>query len=383
MRIFYTSLYIVLLFGSASCQQSSNNNYLENNTPTSNFAFRALSEQEKSYYTNQVTAFCNKTLPSPAFSGAILVAKNGTIIYENYQGYQHNNKKVINTAETPFHLASISKTFTGTTVLRLWQQGRIGLDDAVENYFPNFPYKGVTVRLLLCHRSGLPSYLNFLDKNWNRRKKATNEDVINYMIAYKPPIQANPNRNFHYCNTNYILLASIVEKITQISFPQYMKDSVFTPLGMVHSFVFSKQDSANYVPTYGWNNAQYQMDHLDFTYGDKNIYSTARDMLLWDLALYQNTFINEATYAMAVTPQSHERKSMHNYGLGWRLYDGLDANFVYHNGKWHGSNTVFTRLTKDTATIIVLGNKLNRNIYSAKKMSSIFSGKESTFELIE
>lgn len=369
---------------SVSCQNVSSVSGEQSSPPTP-VNFRKLSSQEKQYYQQQLQNYCAKAYPDHLFSGGILVAKNGDIVYEQYSGWKNQQTKELNAENTPFHLASISKTFTGTAVLKLHEQGLLNIDDGIEKYFPNFPYTGITIRLLLSHRSGLPSYLNFLDKNWNRKKKATNQDVVNYMYTYKPPKQANPNRNFHYCNTNYVLLALIIEKVTQQSFPQFMKDSVFTPLGMTNTFVFSKVDSAQYVPTYSFDNRIYPMDHLDFTYGDKNIYSTPRDLLLWDLAMYQNSYVSAATYELATTPQSHERKSMHNYGLGWRLFEGPtpQETFVYHNGKWHGSNTVFTRFVNDTTTIIVLGNKLNRNIYGARKMISIFNGSQKEFEVVE
>jgi CubicO group peptidase (beta-lactamase class C family) len=202
------------------------------------------------------------------------------------------------------------------------------------------------------------------------------------MITWRPRIDNNPGKSFHYCNTNYVLLAMIVEKITGMAYPQYMKDSVFTPLGMLHSFVFSSKDTSQYVPTY-IGNTSYAMDHLDCTYGDKNVYSTVQDMLLWDKALYEHRFVSAATLDTAFTPNSHERRSMHNYGLGWRLFMNNGDTIVYHNGKWHGTNTAFTRLVQDTATIIVLGNRYNRNIYHSKKLADIFSGKHDNNKLEE
>ena len=205
------------------------------------------------------------------------------------------------------------------TILKLWEEGRLSLEDPLEKYFPRFPYHGITVRMLLDHRSGLPNYLNFMDSFWNKKQKATNQDVLNFMIVHKPRISNLPNRAFNYCNTNFMLLALILEKITNIPYPQYMEDSVFTPLGLKNTYVFSIKDTANYRPTY-IGNRPYPMDHLDCTYGDKNIYSTVSDLFTWDNVLYQHTFISEATEVIAYAPTSNERRSMHNYGLAWHLY---------------------------------------------------------------
>ena len=125
------------------------------------------------------------------------------------------------------------------------------------------------------------------------------------------------------------------------------------------------------------------MDAYDCTYGDKNVYSTVHDLFLWDKSLYEHTLLKKSTLDLAFTPTSNERHSMHNYGLAWRLFISNGDTVVYHNGKWHGTNTSFIRLVQDTATIIVLGNKENRSIYQAKEMESIFNGKSEMDKLDE
>lgn len=372
-NILYLLIFFLLGFFTACSQAGSNEKENASGaSPESDFHFAGLSAAQKEYYRGRVEAAYHSIL-GPLFNGSILVAKNGEIVFEDYRGYSDFRTKEPVTANTPFHLASVSKTFTGTTVLKLWEQGRISLDDTLQHFFPELPYHGITVRMLLCHRSGLPNYLYFFDSCWNKKVKATNVDVLNFMVAHKPRMDNAPGRNFHYCNTNYVLLAMIIEKLTGINYPQYMKDSVFMPLGMTHSFVFSIKDTSQYVPTY-IGNRPYPMDHLDCTYGDKNIYSTVQDMYLWDKALYEHRFVKQVTLDSAFTPQSNERRSMHNYGLGWRLFTNNTDTIIYHNGKWHGTNTSFTRLVKDTAVIIVLGNRYNRNIYQSKRMANIFTG---------
>lgn len=342
--------------------------------PADSSFFRPLSDGEKEQYKQEVEAEYHK-LMGPNFNGEILVAKNGQVVYEDYKGIADFRKRTPVTIHTPMHLASISKTFTGMAILRLWEQGKLSLDDNLQKYFPKLPYYGVTIRMLLSHRSGLPNYVYFMEKGFPRDRKATNQDVIDFMMAYKPKIAANPDRSFQYCNTNFLLLASILEKVTKMPFPQYMKDSVFLPLGMDDSYVFSIKDTTEYVPTYS-GNRPFPMTNVDCTYGDKNVYSTVRDLLQWDRSLYACTFLKASTLKMAFSPQSHEHPSMHNYGLAWRTYFNKISgdSIIYHNGYWHGSNTVFNRITQDTATIILLGNRYNPNNYNAKKLTHIFTG---------
>ncbi len=366
-------------------------------TMDSPYVFPALSTKAKTYYNTEVQDKYNKLLGKTNFSGSILVAKNGEIVFEDYKGYYNYKTKEPITETTPFHLASISKTFTAMSILHLYDQGKLGLEDKVNKYITNFPYDNVTIKNLLTHRSGLANYVHFMDEGKvevsyrkNKRGKMvrttrvisraprinkllTNEEVVKYMVDNKIQMEGRPDRSFRYCNTNYILLAMIVEKVTGMYFPDYMKDSVFAPLGMTHSFIFNIKTANDYVPSYQYNNAAFPLEKFDCIYGDKNVYSTVRDMLLWDKALYAGTFVSKQTLEMAFMPYSNESRSMHNYGLGWRLLVKPDETIVYHNGWWHGNNTVFTRLIKDTATIIVLGNKFNRLIYKSKEISGVFS----------
>jgi CubicO group peptidase (beta-lactamase class C family) len=114
---------------------------------------------------------------------------------------------------------------------------------------------------------------------------------------------------------------------------------------------------------------------LDNIYGDKNIYSTVRDMLKWDQAITDGEMFTKASLAEAFRGYSHEKRGIKNYGLGWRLYElPSGKKIIYHNGWWHGNNTVFSRIPDDSTTIIVLGNKFNRSIYQAKKIIGIYDG---------
>jgi CubicO group peptidase (beta-lactamase class C family) len=161
-----------------------------------------------------------------------------------------------------------------------------------------------------------------------------------------------------------------------------MKDSVFTPLGMTSSFVFSIKDTAHYTPSYNYNSAPFRLEKLDCVYGDKNVYSTVRDLLQWDKALNTGSFVSTKTLEMAYQPYSNEKKGIRNYGLGWHLLiNPPEPTIIYHNGWWHGNNTVFKRLVSDSGTVIILGNKFNKNIWTAGKMSSVFTGHADTTQL--
>lgn len=346
------------------------------NIQEQNSIFNPLTEEQKNYYHQEIQKKFDSLFPGETFNGQILIAKNGQILFEKYNGYHDFRNKTIIDQNTPLHVASVSKPLTGAAILKLFEQQKLSLDDSVQVYLPGFPYPGITIRNLLSHRSGLPNYLYFMDKDWDKKRMASNEDIINFMIEQKVPRTATPDRAFQYCNTNYILLALIVEKITGLDFPTYMKKNVFEPLGMNNTYVFSKIDSAHYIETYSVSRP-FPMDHYDCSYGDKNVYTTVRDLLKWDNVLYTGDFLKPQTIALSYQALSHERPSIHNYGLGWRMINSPAGDTViYHNGFWHGTNAVFTRFVQDTAVVIIIGNKQNRNIYKGKEFGNIFFKQE-------
>jgi CubicO group peptidase (beta-lactamase class C family) len=348
-------------------------------------------------------------LGNKGFSGQILIAKNGEVIFEDYKGYSNYSDKTAILPETPIHLASISKTFTGMAALKLWEEEKLDLKAPVTKYFASFPYKEVTIEQLLSHRSGLPDYTYFMEPNkyktvkvknkrgrWVKKLKLikaetpfrkglyNNQDVLDYMVTKRPAPAAMPNRVFKYCNTNFVVLALIIEKITGQDFPTYMAETIFKPLKMENTYVFSAKSIDKYTPSYNARMVPYKIEKYDCIYGDKNIYSTARDMYLWDKALTEGSYVKESTLEMAYQPQSPINKYHHNYGLGWRiLAKPNEERLVYHNGWWHGNNTVFTRLISESATIIILGNKFNKSIYKGKEIASVFTGKVDTSALVE
>jgi len=363
-------LLVVLL---AACSQNSLKEKQKNKKETAAY-YTPLSPQQKQAYTLAVQRMYDSLLGNRGFNGGIIVAKNGEILLESYKGYADLITRDTITPNTPFHIASVSKTFTAMAVLKLWEEQKLGLDDSIQVFFPRFPYHGITVRMLLNHRSGLPNYVYFMpeDTTWKKRK-ATNQDMLQFMIDKQPPLYSLPDKGFHYCNTNFALLALIVEKVSGRPFPEYMSTTLFTPLGMKNSFVFSIKDTAHYKPSYQWNNTPMALESMDCVYGDKNIYSTPRDLLLWDDALYSNKYISQSTYQEAIKPTSFEKPGTHNYGLGWRLLETPNNKVVYHNGWLHGNNSCFTRPNPVPAHTITPGNKFNRAIYAGQKFAAIFS----------
>lgn len=334
-----------------------------------------LPASEIKYYHDYSSHFFDSLLVKRGFNGSILVAKKGAVVYEKYCGYLNPaQRKDTFTARNAFHLASVSKTFTAMGILKLKEEAKLSLEDSLGKYFPEFPYPSVTIQMLLSHRSGLPNYTHYLEAyKWDKKKMVSNEDVLQSFYTLRPPLDFTSGKHFAYCNTNYALLALIIEKVSGERYPDFMKNTFFLPLNMTDSYVYTPADAARAMPSYKANNQPFAVDFLDNVYGDKNIYSTVRDLLKWDQALYAGNLFSKQTLDSAFAPYSFEKPGRRNYGLGWRM-TLLDngKKLLYHNGWWHGNNTVFIRLIDEEATVIVLGNKFNNKIYSSKEICNLF-----------
>ena len=313
-----------------------------------------------------------------SFSGGVLVGYKGYIIYERYMGYSDKAQGKYIDANTSIQLASTSKTFTGTAILYLYQRHKIDIDKTVNSYIPSFPYPDITVRMLLCHRSGLPDYTHWAAGYGGEDNLISNLDLVNLFAERKPRLHFKPNTHFAYSNSNYAMLARLIEVVSGMSYPQFMKKYIFAPLGMEHTFVYEPKVGLPTCASCAYKGNWIKADDMfaDGVFGDKGIYSTPQDMYRWDQSFYQYKLIDSATTRLAYTPCSFEHKGVKNYALGWRTltYPNGDQ-IIYHNGWWHGNNTSFYRFVKDNFTIVVLGNRFNKGIYSqAAHICAIING---------
>jgi len=313
------------------------------------------------------------------FNGSVLVGYKGRVIYERYYGYANREQHMPLQSNSACQLASISKTFTGAAILYLYEKKYLDINAPVQNYIKDFPYQGVTLKMLLSHRSGVPDYTKWVP-NYRRDSKTpiNNEEMLEMMAKYKPALAFRPGSRFTYCNTNFAILARIIEIVSQMNYRAFMQKYIFEPLNMSNTFVY---DPAKGLPitatiSYKANWVREPDMFADGVYGDKGIYSTVEDMYRWDQSFYENKLLSNQTIEMAYGPCSFEKPGIKNYGLGWRMLCYPDGGkIIYHNGWWHGNNTSFYRFIKDNFTIVVLGNKHNNNIYhQAPAIFSIIKG---------
>ena len=307
------------------------------------------------------------------FNGAILISRGDSILYANFNGYADFQTKRELTQNSRFEIASVSKQFTAAAILMLYEQGKLKLTDNVQRFIPDFPYNGITVHQLLCHRSGLPEYFKFADKyHKDTNFIIGNDSLLRMLNVFKPKILQMPNKKFEYCNTGYVVLASIVERVSGMKFTDFVHTNIFTPLKMTESCFYYYDKIPAEVFVMGNKNATtpYQRDYMSGIVGDKGIYTTANDLFIWSNALDEGKLLKLKTLKMAFSPQNPEKDNCQNYGYGWRIEcDTCKRSMVYHGGLWNGYNTLYIRRSCDKTTFIVLSNIYNRG----------FSGKSKEF----
>jgi len=269
-----------------------------------------------------------------------------------------------------FELASISKTFTAAVILRLVQEKRLTLDDPIERFLGEFPYKGITVRNLLNHTSGLPDYQEVMDLHWDKSKVAGNEDCIEYLKRYQPASLFQPGERYAYSNTGYLLLATIAERVSGVEFTALMRDRFLDPLGMDHTrfrtleekaalsrfaWGFIPDDKGELISADSFPASNYTI-WLGNRKGPGRISSTSSDLLKWDRSFYGSSLLDTALVAGAYQPARLLNDSLTAYGFGWEIRQVNGRRMVGHSGNNPGYRTLLLRDIKNNRTVILLSN---------------------------
>lgn len=295
------------------------------------------------------------------FNGTVLVMQEGETLYKKSFGYANMRSKENLSEHSAFQLASVSKIFTATAVVLLQQDGLLNIEDKVVDHIPGWPYENMSIKNLLNHRSGMSRYMAVASWYWkNWRKDMSNDDVLKQYIRHKPPIFFRPNRNFNYCNTNYVILASLVEKVSGMPFEEFMSKRIFEPLEMDDALIYGRGQEIeipNEAVGYKAGMRGYYKapnDYIDGVWGDKNMFASIADMEKFELALRENKLLDETHTNLMFEPGSGRRT--YNYGLGWRLRRGKES-FIYHFGWWRGYRTCYLKDPENDLTLIILTNR--------------------------
>ncbi|MCR8844571.1 beta-lactamase family protein [Paenibacillus sp. SC116] len=328
----------------------------------------------------QLETLFNTLAESGQFNGAVLVAEQGQVIYEGSFGYANLEQEQPLNKDSIFELASVSKPITALGIIRLAQEGKLHVDDLVEKWIPELPYKQITVKHLLQHTSGLPDYMTLFVQHWDKDDIANNQDMLELLIEHQPDVRFAPNDKWEYSNTGYVLLAIIIERVSGKSFPDFMIEHLFEPLGMSNTRIYnrrySNQTIDNYAYGYVWDVKEERfvlpdtlpetdmVVYLDGIQGDGTVNSTLGDLLKLDQALYTGEWITKESLKEAFTPTLLNNGETFPYGYGWLVSNEDNRGMlVSHSGGWPGYATNYKRYIDQEKTFIILNNVIHDYTY--------------------
>jgi len=293
------------------------------------------------------------------FNGSVLVAENGSVILKKGYGFANFEWDIPNTPDTKFRIGSITKQFTAMLIMRQVEKGKIKLEDPVVSYLPEYPKpqgEKVTVRHLLNHTSGTPSYTEFLDFRTDRSPYTLEKLVATFSSR---PLEFEPGTGWKYSNSGYVLLGAILEKATGTPYEQLLQEEILQPLGMKssgydHSEPILKKRAAGYEKPGRLLNTGFLEMSVPFSAGA--LYSTVEDLYLWDRALYTDKLLSEKGKAEYFKPFRN------NYAFGWgvvfvRIGESVDSVLaITHGGGINGFNTLIMRIPAQQHLIVLLNN---------------------------
>ncbi len=320
---------------------------------------------------------CQATAGQGFFSGAVLVANQGKVIYQEAFGLANQEWNVSNTTDTKFRIASISKQFCTMVVMQLVQDGKIAIDDKITDYLPYYRKDTgdrITIHHLMAHQSGIKDYTSSFDYRGTTSRLSFDKDQF-IQEQCSGDLMHEPGTIYSYCNAGYSILGRIIEKVTRRTFEQNIQERIFEPLGMANSgydrnrYVLKKRAS-------GYTRGPFESANADYIDMDSSpgaagaIYSTVGDMFLWDRALYTNQLLSQQYRDLLFTPnrevpevKAAGGRAQSRYGYGWQIYSRIHpvtkrrTKVVNHGGAINGFRAMENRLVEDDAFIIVLCNQ--------------------------
>jgi N-acyl-D-amino-acid deacylase len=314
------------------------------------------------------------------FNGTVLYAENGKIQYKAALGVEDfRTGKPLNT-HSAFNLASVSKQFFAMGIMILHEQRKLHFDDPIQQYLPELAYPDITIRNLLQHTSGLPEYFDVFNRHREALDTLTNEGLVQLYARVKPPVEFAPGERWAYCNTNYVLLSTIMERVSATSAAAFLQKNIFTPLQLKNTYVYHlrmPEVPVNHVVGYREENGVSWLNDLinvDGVTGDGNIYSSVEDLWTWEQSWYTEKLVKKSTLDEALKPAVLKDGKTAPYGFGWGIRK--EGELYQHTGGWNGFVNILCRDTKNTRCLVVLNS--NGSGMHIRLMDAIFHRKPYT-----
>jgi len=302
----------------------------------------------------KVEKIINKAVEQELFSGVVLIAKEGKVLFSKAYGEANRDRHIKNTLNTKFDICSIGKIFTSTSIMLLAQKGLLKISDPVIKYLPDFPFGNkITIHHLLTHTAGFGNFFS-IPEYWQSIDKMRSVNAVLPLI-YKQKLEfETPGEKWQYSNSGIVVLGAVIEKVSGIAYNEFIQKNIFGPLKMKESGLIYPEDKVeNRSIGYIKNNDGSFKNNIGVIPPASpagGLLTTANDLLIFDQALYSNSLLNQEYKKIMFTPL------LNNYACCWMVENKYNNNTVGHSGGAPGANSMFRRYLNDKYTIIILSN---------------------------
>lgn len=316
-----------------------------------------------------------RSISSPGVSAVVI--KKGNIIYQKGFGLANIEENIFIDPKTNFRLASITKQFTALSILLLEKEKKLSLNDKLSNYFPELKqsYSGITIKNVLQHTSGILDYESLANKQ--DTAQLNDKDVLK-LLCEKDSLYFEPGTKHQYSNSGYALLALLVERLSKVSFAEYLHEKIFKPLEMNNTVAFQNGISFVNNRAYGYSKVDTGFVNSDQSLfsavlGDGGVYSSTIDLIKWDHEVDSPTLLPKENFEQSFIKGKTTLDQEFDYGLGWRLDPYKNYERFYHTGGTSGFSNIYMKLPGHQLTIIILINIYDYNAKGyAEKVADIF-----------
>jgi CubicO group peptidase (beta-lactamase class C family) len=345
----------------AACSAPSSTTATVSSPPTATDTLSAPSDQD---IISTLDTFLTNRAKDSSFTGSVLVAREGRILLSNGYSESDREKKALNTARTKFRIASITKQFTALAVLILQARGKLDVQDRVCAHISNCPpaWETITLHHLLTHTSGLPNYYTSPDWVFFQATPMTPSDIIATFID--KPLDFQPGDQWSYSNSGYVLLGSLIEQVSGMTYEAFIRENILVPLKMTDTGYLDNTEglAVGYATEYSTTPANFE--DSSGLYASGGMYSTVGDLYLWDQALYTDKLIPKDLRDKMFTPYAMMTDgSGWGYGYGWYIGELANRRMVGHSGRIEGFSSLNTYYPDDKVVVIVLSNQRDPPAY--------------------
>jgi len=302
-----------------------------------------------------IEEYMNLAIAHDYFSGTILIAKQGKVYFQKAYGKASLELNVPNNINTKYSIASLTKSFTALAIMQLVEKEKLKLTDPFSLYVSNCPdaWKTITIQQLLTHTSGIMNFSRLPDwDEYHKKQSYTSKELVN--LVREMPLKFSPGEKYNYSNTGYVLLGLVIEKVSGLSYADFLRQNILEIIGAKNTGGYNNVDIISDLATgyYHKIGVPFPAPYENLELGDAAgfMYSTVADLLLYDQALYTEKLLSKKSLEQMFTPYKD------NYGFGWEIKEEYNRKMIGHSGSNNGFSAYLMRYPEEKITVIVLSN---------------------------